>query len=59
MYLTNGGKFKPQNMQYSYNKKMFTRTTKPVRMYGSPDNQSRHVWSSAVPGKVSSWSTYQ
>jgi hypothetical protein len=38
---------------------MFTWTVKPSRMIGDLDNQRPDMWSSSVPGNVSSWSTYQ
>ena len=41
-------------MSYNYSNKMFTRTAKPVQMNGNPENQRPDMWSSALPGNVSS-----
>jgi len=38
---------------------MFTRTAKPVRLIGDPNNQRPDMWSSVVPENVSSLSTHQ
>jgi len=52
MHLTNGGKLSHKQMQYNYSKKIFTGSSKPIRIIGSPDKQLPDKWSSAVPRAV-------
>jgi hypothetical protein len=47
MYLTIGGKIKPQKM-YNYSRKMFTRRANPIRIIGYPVNQHPDKQSCAV-----------
>jgi len=56
MYLTIGGwgwgDLSYKKLCYSYNKKIFTGRTKPIRIIGGPDNQLPNKWSSTVLQKV-------
>jgi len=39
-------------MQYNYSMKIFTGSSKPIRIIGRPDKPLPYKWSSAVPPAV-------